>query len=100
VKFLGGLLGMIWAKRLHVSILAVQEPFRDKGYGTELMRRAEQYAIEREGTGAWLSTFSLQARPFYERLCALRYAGGLPVGPLAIFHDQAADAVIMERRDE
>lgn len=41
---------MIWAKRLYVSILAVQEPFRGKGYGTE-MRRAEQYAIERGGTG-------------------------------------------------
>ena len=34
------------------------------------------------------------------RLCALRYARELPGGPLAIFHDQAADAVIMERRDE
>ena len=48
-EILGGLLGMIWAKRLYVSILAVQEPFRGKGYGTELMRRAEQYAIERGG---------------------------------------------------
>jgi len=45
-EILGGLLGMIWAKRLYVSIRAVQEPFRGKGYGTELMRRAEQYAIE------------------------------------------------------
>jgi GNAT superfamily N-acetyltransferase len=67
-EILGGLLGMIWAKRLYVSILAVQKPFRGKGYGTELMRRAEQYAIERGGTAAWLSTFSFQARPFYERL--------------------------------
>ena len=63
---------MIWAKRLYVSILAVWEPFCGKGYGTELMRRAEQYALERGGNGAWLSTFSFQARPFYERLgCAL-----------------------------
>jgi|GEM_PF-3766989 len=50
---------MIWAKRLYASILAVHEPFRGKGYGSELMRRAERYAIERGGTGAWLSTFSL-----------------------------------------
>jgi GNAT superfamily N-acetyltransferase len=92
---------MIWAKRLYVSILAVWEPFCGKGYGTELMRRAEQYALERGGNGAWLSTFSFQARPFYERLgCALLYARELPGGPLAIFHHQAADAVIMEKRDE
>jgi GNAT superfamily N-acetyltransferase len=57
-----------WAKRLYVSILAVQEPFRSKGYGTELMSRAEQYTIERGGTDSWFSTFSFQARPLYERL--------------------------------
>jgi GNAT superfamily N-acetyltransferase len=45
-EILGGLLGAIWAKRLSVGTLAVQEPFRGKGYGTELMKRAEQYATE------------------------------------------------------
>jgi len=60
-EILGGLLGAIWAKRLYVSILAVQEPFRSKGYGTDLMNRAEQYAIIRGCTDSWLSTFSFQA---------------------------------------
>jgi hypothetical protein len=36
----------------------------------------------------------------YTSASTYRYAGGLPGGPLAIFHGQAADAVIMERRDE
>ncbi len=67
-EILGGLLGAIWAKRLSVGTLAVQEPFRGKGYGTELMKRAEQYAMERGCTDSWLTTFSFQARPFYERL--------------------------------
>jgi len=67
-EILGGLLGAIWAKRLYVSILAMQQPFRSKGYGTDLMNRAEQYAIERGCTDSWLSTFSFQARPFYEQL--------------------------------
>lgn len=67
-EILGGLLGTIWAKRLSVGTLAVQEPFRGKGYGTELMKRAEQYAMERGCTDSWLTTFSFQARPFYERL--------------------------------
>jgi GNAT superfamily N-acetyltransferase len=67
-EILGGLLGTIWAKRMYVNTLAVQEPFRSKGYGTELMSHAEQYAVERGSTDSWLSTFSFQARPFYERL--------------------------------
>ena len=67
-EILGGLLGAIWAKRLYIGTLALQEPFRGNGLGSELMRRAEQYAIERGCTDSWLSTFSFQARPFYERL--------------------------------
>jgi GNAT superfamily N-acetyltransferase len=67
-EILGGLLGNIWAKWLYVSSLAVREPFRGKGYGTELMRQAEQFARDRGCTDAWLSTFSFQARPLYERL--------------------------------
>jgi GNAT superfamily N-acetyltransferase len=47
----------------------VHEPFRRRGYGTTLLASAEQYAIERAFTNAWLSTFSFQARPLYERLC-------------------------------
>ena len=67
-EILGGLLGYIWARWLYISILAIKEPFRGKGYGTELMRWAEEYALARGCTNAWLSTFSFQARPLYERL--------------------------------
>ena len=67
-EILGGLLGQIWAQWLYVATLAVREPFRGHGYGTTLLTRAEQYALERGCTNAWLSTFSFQARPLYERL--------------------------------
>jgi GNAT superfamily N-acetyltransferase len=67
-EILGGLLGQIWARWLSIGTLAVREPFRGRGYGTKLMARAEQYALESGCTNAWLSTFSFQARPFYERL--------------------------------
>lgn len=66
-EILGGLLGQMWAQWLHVAILAVREPFRGHGYGTKLLARAEQYALESGCTNSWLSTFSFQARPFYER---------------------------------
>jgi GNAT superfamily N-acetyltransferase len=65
---LGGLLGDIWAAWLHVRTLAVAVPARGRGFGKELMKRAELYAVERGCTDAFLDTFSFQARPFYEKL--------------------------------
>jgi GNAT superfamily N-acetyltransferase len=67
-EVLGGLLGDIWAGWLHVGTLAVAESARGRGFGKELMKRAELYAVERGCTNAFLDTFSFQARPFYEKL--------------------------------
>jgi GNAT superfamily N-acetyltransferase len=67
-EVLGGLLGDIWAAWLHVKTLAVVAPARGHGFGKELMKRAELYAVERGCTNAFLDTFSFQARPFYEKL--------------------------------
>jgi ribosomal protein S18 acetylase RimI-like enzyme len=41
---------------------------RGRGFGKELMKRAELYAVERGGTDAFLDSFSFQAPPFYEKL--------------------------------
>jgi GNAT superfamily N-acetyltransferase len=46
----------------------VAAPARGHGFGKELMKRAELYAVERGCTNAFLDTFSFQARPFYEKL--------------------------------
>jgi GNAT superfamily N-acetyltransferase len=62
------LLGDIWAAWLHVRTLAVAVPVQGQGFGKELMKRAELYAIERGSTAVYLDTFSFQARPFYEKL--------------------------------
>jgi GNAT superfamily N-acetyltransferase len=67
-EILGGLLGQIWAKWLYIATLAVREPARGRGYGTKLLARGEQYAVESGCSNAWLATFSFQARPLYERL--------------------------------
>jgi GNAT superfamily N-acetyltransferase len=53
---------------LHVRTLAVAAPARGHGFGSELMKRAELYAVELGCTDAFLDTFSFQARPFYEKL--------------------------------
>jgi GNAT superfamily N-acetyltransferase len=67
-EILGGLIGHIWAAWLHVKTLAIAAPVRGRGFGKELMKRAETYAVKRGCTDAYLDTFSFQARPFYEKL--------------------------------
>jgi GNAT superfamily N-acetyltransferase len=44
-EVLGGLLGDIWAAWLHVRTFAVAAPARGHGFGKELMKRAELYAV-------------------------------------------------------
>ncbi len=65
-------LGGLWAEtmyfRLHVDLLFVPESLRRTGIGRRLMGDAEAEAIRRGCRGAWLDTYSFQARGFYERL--------------------------------
>ena len=63
----GGILGDIWGAWLHVTYLWVAAPLRRHGYGSQLLRAAEQYAIERGCQNVHLETFSFQARPLYEK---------------------------------
>jgi GNAT superfamily N-acetyltransferase len=65
---LGGVLGHIWGKWLRVAILWLAEPVRGQGYGRQLLLATEAYARERGCEQVRLSTFSFQARPFYEKL--------------------------------
>jgi GNAT superfamily N-acetyltransferase len=67
-EVLGGLLGMVWGGWLHIKILWIAEPARGKGNARKLMQRAEDYARKRGCRGAFLDTFSFQARPLYEKL--------------------------------
>ena len=53
---------------LHVSVVWVEERARRQRLGTRLMNAMEAEAIRRGCRGAYLDTFSYQARPFYEKL--------------------------------
>ena len=65
---IGGLWGESWYRWLFINLLVVPETMRGSGIGTAMMQLAEEEAIRRGCIGAWLDTFSFQARPFYERL--------------------------------
>ena len=66
-KILAGLYGWTWAKCLQVEYLWVDESERGKGHGSEMLRTAEQSAIERGCRQALLDTHSFQAPDFYEK---------------------------------
>ena len=67
-QIVGGLLGDIWGGWLHVGSLWVEKSLRGRGYGKELMTRAERYAIGKACSDAFLQTGSFEARPLYEKL--------------------------------
>jgi len=66
---LGGIIGSTsgW-NWLLIDLLWVHEAYRYKGYGRNLMELAEREAQERGCLFARLSTYSFQAREFYEKL--------------------------------
>jgi GNAT superfamily N-acetyltransferase len=64
---LGGALGHVWGGWLDLDTLWVAEPFRGQGYGAKLLVTAQDEARAQGCHGVFLTTFSFQARPFYEK---------------------------------
>ena len=64
---LGGALGHVWGGWLDLDALWVSELFRGQGYGAKLLEAAEDEARDQGCHGVYLTTFSFQARPFYEK---------------------------------
>src|SRR4028119_51788 len=76
----GGLYGWTIYDWLFVELLFVPEQLRGQGLGADLLGRAEAEARARGCIGAWLDTFSFQARGFYEKL-GYKLAGTIPDHP-------------------
>jgi len=66
-KVVGGLLGFIWGRWLHVNIFWISEHMRGQDVGSKLLAMAEAKARAAGCSGSSLDTFSFQARPFYEK---------------------------------
>jgi GNAT superfamily N-acetyltransferase len=76
----GGLWGVTLYDWLAIELLFVPEELRGRGLGAAILELAEQEARRRGCIGAWLDTFSFQARGFYERL-GYQLAGTIPDHP-------------------
>ena len=67
-KLVGGLLGNTHFNHFFVSAIFVDQRFRSLGIGRELMRRAEELALEHKCDAIYLDTFDYQAPGFYKKL--------------------------------
>ena len=67
-KVQGGLRGRTVWGWCFVELLAVAEPLRGQGIGSQLLRRAEDLSKARGCVGVYLTTVAFQAPEFYKRL--------------------------------
>ena len=67
-RVVGGLVGDTYVGWLQVHALWVGEGMRGRGIGREVLRTAEEEALRRGCSQAFLETLSFQALAFYEKL--------------------------------
>ena len=65
---IGGLRASGYWNTLHIEIVWLDDAYRKQGIGTELMKKAEAFAIEKRYSNIFLDTTSWQAKGFYEKL--------------------------------
>ncbi|MBV9773361.1 MAG: GNAT family N-acetyltransferase, partial [Gemmatimonadetes bacterium] len=66
-RVVGGLLGQVKWEWLYVEKFWLPEALRGAGWGSRLLRAAEDFARENGCRAVYLDTLEYQARPFYER---------------------------------
>ncbi len=66
-KFVGGLIADTYWGWLDIDDFWIDERYRGKGLGKEMLETAEKEALIRDCRYAQLKTFSFQAREFYEK---------------------------------
>jgi GNAT superfamily N-acetyltransferase len=64
----GGVIARVTGENCYVDTAWIDESVRGSGFGTKILRMAEEEARRLGARGAWLYTLSVQAKPFYEKL--------------------------------
>jgi GNAT superfamily N-acetyltransferase len=67
-QIVGGAVGDLWGRSVHIGGMWVAAEHRGKGYGSALLTAVEKYAASQGHALCYLETTSFQARPFYEKL--------------------------------
>ena len=67
-EIVGGLFGELFLGSMMIKVLWLAEEYRNQGYGTKLMRMAEDWARQKNAQILWLDTYSFLAPRFYEKL--------------------------------
>lgn len=66
-KVLGGVIGMTYWNWLFINLMWLPEELRGKGYGQQLLEKAEEEGRKRGAQYSYLDTFSFQAPGFYQK---------------------------------
>jgi len=66
-KLIGGLNGLTSFGWLYIETLWLDEAYRHRGIGKQLLHAAEKEALRRGCQCACLTSFTFQAKPFYEK---------------------------------
>lgn len=66
-EIIGGITGEMFWHHVHIDILWVDENFRENGYGSKLVKKVEDLAVEKGCRFIYLDTFSFQAPEFYKK---------------------------------
>ena len=67
-RILGGVQGSLWGRSMHIDALWVDDTQRGRGFGSQLMKAVEDYAVSHDHPLIYLETASFQALPFYQGL--------------------------------
>jgi GNAT superfamily N-acetyltransferase len=72
----GGIVGEVWMTVLFIQYFWIEERFRGKGHGTELIEKIEEEARRFGAVRSYLDTMSVQAPGFY-RACGYEAFGAI-----------------------
>ncbi|GAA2263216.1 N-acetyltransferase [Streptomyces ruber] len=66
-RLAGGLTGSVWGTLCTVEMLWIREDLRGAGWGSRVLKAAEQEAVRRGCTDMTLSSYTFQAPDFYRK---------------------------------
>jgi len=67
-KILGGINGFAYYGCLYVDMLWIDEKLRNKGFGSKLMQKAEEFGKNQNCSFSTVNTMDFEALPFYQKL--------------------------------